>query len=56
MCIFTIRNRINIAIGINIRFYILRIGRRVATRGYYDCNVNKPLLSIAQVRTYNNSS
>ena len=56
MRIFTIRNRINIIIRINIRFRALRIRRGLVTRGSYNYNVNKPLLRIARVRTYNDSS
>ena len=54
--IFTFRNRANIIIKTYIRFYILRIGRGLATRGSYNCNINKPLLRIVRIRTYNNSS
>ena len=56
MRIFTIRDKINIVIRLNIRFRALRIRSRLATRGSYNCNINKPLLRIARVRTYNNSS
>ena len=44
MRIFTIRNRTNIIKRMYIRFYILRIGRGLATRGSYNYNANKPLL------------
>ena len=56
MYIFTIRNGTNIAIRINIRFYTLRIGGGLVTRGSYNRNINKPLFRIARIRTYNNSS
>ena len=44
MYIFTIRYRANIIIRLNIRFYTLRIGGGLVTRGSYNYNINKPLL------------
>ena len=56
MCIFTIRYSTNIAIRLNIRFRILSIGRGLAAKGSYDRDINKPLLRITGIGTYNNSS
>ena len=56
MRIFTIRNRTNIVIRLNIRFRTLRIGRGLATRGSHDCNVNESLFRIARIEIYNNPS
>ena len=56
MRIFTIRYRINIIIRLNIRFCALRIRSKLVTRGSYDYNINKPLLRIVRIRTYNDSS
>ena len=44
MRIFTIRHYINIAIRINIRFYIFRVERGLVTRGSYNRDINEPLL------------
>ena len=44
MRIFTIRNRTNIVIRLNIRFRILKIGKGLATKGSYSYNINEPLL------------
>ena len=40
MRIYTIRYGINIAVRLNVRFYILGIGSRLATRGSYNHNIN----------------
>ena len=47
--ILSIRDRTNVIRGTYIRFYILSIGGKLATRGRYNYNIYQLLFSVARV-------